>query len=100
MDPVCYLCVMFVFVVTCSLLIACWKRADLLALLCGVFSCVLSLSHNGVSDQMWYLIVSIPGFCLPLYFETVVTKIIVMKKSKSNSYLNMSQDLTKGTFWQ
>ena len=40
MDPVCYLCVMFVFVVTCSLLIACWKRADLLALLCGVFSCV------------------------------------------------------------
>ena len=25
--------------------IACWERADLLALLCVVFSCILSLSH-------------------------------------------------------
>ena len=89
MDPVCYLCVMFVFVVPCSLLIACWKRADLLALLCVVFSCVFVTFSYGVSGQMWCLIVWIPGLCLPLYFETVITKITVMKKSKSNSYLNI-----------
>ena len=55
MDPVCYLCIMFVFVVTCSLLIACWKRADLLALLCVVFSCGFVTFSYGVSDQMWYM---------------------------------------------
>ena len=31
--------------VSCSLVITCWESADLLALLCVVFSCVLSLSH-------------------------------------------------------
>ena len=29
----------------CSLLTACWERADLLALLCVMFPCVLPLSH-------------------------------------------------------
>ena len=29
----------------CSLVVTCWERADLLTLLCVVFSCVLSLSH-------------------------------------------------------
>ena len=32
--------------VPCSLVITCWERAGLLALLCVVFSCVLSLSHR------------------------------------------------------
>ena len=32
--------------VSCSLMVTCWERADLLALLCVMFSCVLSLSHN------------------------------------------------------
>ena len=31
--------------VHCSLVVTCWKRANLLALLCVMFSCVLSLSH-------------------------------------------------------
>ena len=31
--------------VPCSLLVACWERADLLAVVCGVFSRVLSLSQ-------------------------------------------------------
>ena len=39
-----FLCLTFVFVL-CSLLITWRERADLLALLCVRFSCVVSLSH-------------------------------------------------------
>ena len=37
---------MFILVLPCSPVIACWEKADLLALLCAVFSCVSSLSHR------------------------------------------------------
>ena len=43
----CNLCFMFVFLnyavlsVPCNLVVACWERADLLALLCVMFSCVV-----------------------------------------------------------
>ena len=36
---------MFVLSVPCSLVVTCWEKADLLALLYVMFSCVLSLSH-------------------------------------------------------
>ena len=32
--------------VSCSLMVTHWERADLLALLCVMFPCVLSLSHT------------------------------------------------------
>ena len=54
----------------CSFVITCWVRADLLALLCVAFSCVFVTFPYGVSGQAWYLIVSMPYLCLPLYFET------------------------------
>ena len=39
-------CVCHVFMsVHCSLVVTCWERADLLALLYVMFYCVLSLSH-------------------------------------------------------
>ena len=38
----------------CSLVITCWKRADLLALLCVAFACVLT-----------------PDLCLLLYFANL-----------------------------
>ena len=40
-----YLC-HTVLSVPCSHVVTCWERADLLALLFVVFSCVLSLSHK------------------------------------------------------
>ena len=46
--------------VPCSLVITCWERADLLALLCVMFHCVFVPFPNGDSGQVWYLIVSIP----------------------------------------
>ena len=49
--------------VPCSLVVNCWERADLFALLYVMFSCVLSLL-----GQVWYLIVLIPDLCLLPYF--------------------------------
>ena len=47
---------------------ACWERANLLALLCVVVSCVVVTFRCGLLGQVWYLIVSIPDFCLLPYF--------------------------------
>ena len=54
--------------VHCSLVVTCWERANLLALLYVMFSCVFVTFPCGVLGQVWYLIVSIPGVCLLTYF--------------------------------
>ena len=69
MDHLCYLCLVFfkVFVsVHCCLVVTCWERADLLALLCDV-NCVVTFPC-GIMGQVWYLIVSIPDLCRLSYF--------------------------------
>ena len=43
--------------VPCSLVVTCWERADLLALLCVMFSCVFLTFPYGVSCKVWYSIV-------------------------------------------
>ena len=53
--------------VPCILVITCFERTDLLALLCVMFPCVYVTFPYSVSGQMWYLIVSIPDLCLLLY---------------------------------
>ena len=57
--------------VPCSLLITCWESADLLALLCVLFSCVFVTFPYDVPDQVGYLIVSIPDLFLSPYFNTI-----------------------------
>ena len=54
--------VYLIFVVTC------WERADLLALVCGVW---LWFCHFpiGILGQVWYLIVSIPYLYTLTYFD-------------------------------
>ena len=61
--------------VPCSLVITCWERADLLALLCVMFPCVFVTFPYGVLGQVWCLIVSIPDMCLLLYFDKYVAVI-------------------------
>ena len=60
--------IMFVFViflsVRCGLVVTCWERASLLALLYVVFYCVFVTSPCGVVCQEWCVIISIPDFCL------------------------------------
>ena len=44
------------------LVVTCWERADLLALVCGVLLWVCYYPI-GILGQVWYLIVSIPDLC-------------------------------------
>ena len=44
------------------LVITCWERADLLALVCGIQLWVCHFPI-GILGQVWYLIVSIPDLC-------------------------------------
>ena len=65
----------FVFVchtvlsVPCSLVVTRWERTGLLALWYMVFSSAFVTLRFGVLGQVWYLIVSIPGLGLLLYFQ-------------------------------
>ena len=60
--------------VPCRLVVTCWERADLLALLYVIFSCVFITFPCDVLVQVWYLIVSIPGLCLlPQLFFVVLS---------------------------
>ena len=57
--------------VHCSLVphvVTCLERANLMALLYVMFSCIFVTFSCGVLGQVWYLIVSIPDLCLLIYF--------------------------------
>ena len=58
----------FVFAITSCLCLAALWSADLLALLYVTFCSAFATFPYGVLGRLWYLIVSIPGLCLPLYF--------------------------------
>ena len=49
-------------------MVTCWERADFLALLYVMYSCVFITFPYGILGQVWYLIVSILDLCLLLYF--------------------------------
>ena len=53
--------------VHCCLVVTCWERADLLALVCDVY-CDFVTFPCGILGQVWYLIVSIPYLCRLSYF--------------------------------
>ena len=74
----CYVCFFnVVLYVPCSLVITCWERPDLLALLCVVFYGVFVTLPHSVQGQVCYLIVSIPDLCIPLYFKDILLTIPV-----------------------
>ena len=60
-----------VLCVPCSLVITCWERTDLLALLYVAFSCVFVTFPYGVTGQVKYLIELISDLCLILYIDTL-----------------------------
>ena len=61
--------------VHCILVVTCWERADLLALLDMMFSCVFVTFPCDVLGKVWYLIVSIPDLCLLTYFKFIKVNI-------------------------
>ena len=54
--------------VPCSFVVTCLVRADLLALLYVMVSCVFVTFLYGVLGQVWHLIVSILDLCILPYF--------------------------------
>ena len=54
--------------VHCCLVVTCWERADLLALVGDVYYIFVTFSC-GILGQVWYLIVSFPDLCRLFYFE-------------------------------
>ena len=78
----CYLCVMFVFVMlssaNCSLVITCWERVDLLALLCVVLSCVFVTFPYYIPGQVWYLILSVTTHIIALLHVGLINVVYLM----------------------
>ena len=61
-------CVFYAFAsVHCSLVVTCWERADLLALVGNVY-CFLVTFSCGILGQLWYLILLFPDLCHPSYY--------------------------------
>ena len=71
MDHLCFFfasCVSHTFApVHCCLMVTCWERADLLALVGDVY-CIFVTFPCGILCQVWYLIVSFPDLCRLSYF--------------------------------
>ena len=65
-DILCFFCLVFAMPLCASicmcLVVTCWERANLLALICGVYLWVFHFPI-GILGQVWYLIVSIPDIC-------------------------------------
>ena len=68
----CVLCFVFALPLCVSvymcLMVTCWERTDLSALVCGVLLWVCHFPI-GILGQVWYLIVSIPDLCTLTYFK-------------------------------
>ena len=54
--------------VHCCLVVTCWERVDLLALVCDVYCVFVTFPCVNLA-QVWYLIVSIPDICHLSYYE-------------------------------
>ena len=64
-------CVSHAFVsVHCCLVVTCWERADLLALVGDVY-CIFDTFPCGILGHVWYLIVSFPVLCRLSYFDAL-----------------------------
>ena len=62
--------------VNCCLVVTCWERADLLALVGDVY-CISITFQCDILDQVWYLIVSFPDLCILSYFKNITFPLIV-----------------------
>ena len=72
MDLLCFFFCLVIAIHFCAsvymcLVVTCWERADVLALVYGVQLCVCHFPF-GILGQVWYLIVSIPDLCTFNYF--------------------------------
>ena len=75
-DHLCYFCLVFIMLSWVSvywcLVVTCWERANLLALVCEV----VTNFPIGILGQVWCLIVLIPDLCPFSYFEAGVEVVL------------------------
>ena len=71
-------------VILFCLFLACWERADLLALLYVMFSYVFVTFPFGVMGQVWYLILSFPDLCLPPYFDAPKVNLLCVNNTSTD----------------
>ena len=64
--------------VHCYLVVTCWERADLLALICDVH-CDFVTFPFGILGLVWYLIISIPDHCHLSYVVCGPTIFLIME---------------------
>ena len=84
---------MLVLSVHCILVVTCWERAGLLALLYVMFYCVIVIFPCGLFGQVWYLIYR---FLIFAYLLTLLllhelrkqnTQMLKLRKLSSKNYL-------------
>ena len=68
----------------CCIVVTCWERDDLLALVGDVY-CIFVTFSCGILSQVWYLIVMFSGLCHLSYFVrsywTIYLKSLMNKKN-------------------
>ena len=74
------------------LVVTCWEKADLLALICGVLLRVCYFPI-GILGQVWYLIVSIPDLCTLTYF--VIGRQLCKTKKRTPRTTPQNKDQTQ-----
>ena len=72
MDHFCFCVLCFSCFRICSLLlvVTCWEKADILALVGDVY-CIFVTFPCGILGQVWFLIVTFPDLCHLFYFNTL-----------------------------
>ena len=60
--------------VHCCLVVACWERAYLLAIVGDADSIFVTTFPCGILGQVWYLIVSFPNICRLSYLGSTFVK--------------------------
>ena len=81
--------------VHCSLVSTYWERADLLVILCVMFSCVFVFPY-GVPGQARNLIIAIPEFCLLLYYAELWRVIVVLYTITNHTQMLIDQNKLQG----
>ena len=74
------------------------ERANLLALLYVVFSCVFFTFPIGVPGRVWYLIVAIPDLSLPIYLYSCNNVSNPMRLSAPRNWFKPSSKIFYGSF--
>ena len=83
--------------VHCSLVVTCWERTGLLALLCVVFWCVCAVFPCGGLGRVLCLIVSIPDICHLTIFVIAKRTLCAVKASYAIFLAHCSSLSAKGS---